>query len=361
MNIKLAQTPAFVPFICLILWGCNTSTLPSQPEANIPVANVIALDKQTHFTVQREYSGTIAPANHAAIGFEFGGKVDKVWVSTGDKTKQGDPLVSLDQALLKTQQRQLLAQQSEINAQQALIEANLHRQQALKKKGFSADAEIDALSSQKLVLDANLNQLKASLQSLSLQLDKSTIYAPYNGIISSRKVAVGDVVSPGQPTVTLLSNEQLEVHIGVPADMFDTILAQSDYTVRIGQYHYQARLLRQAGQIDLNSRTQRLTFSLNQVPSLISGQLAYLVVDEIVTQNNYQVPLSALTDGVRGVWNVFAVNQDSHIERRTVNVLYTTETEAIIDGALTDGDIIIANGLHRLVPGQQVTWELGVQ
>lgn len=90
----------------------------------------------------------------------------------------------------------------------------------------------------------------------------------------------------------------------------------------------------------------------------MSGQLAYLNVVETVKEPGYWVPVSAITDGVRGLWNVYAIVAQSDgsfkLERRDVSVRYATEEQAFVRGALQAGEAIVATGMHRYVPGQTV-------
>ncbi len=79
--------------------------------------------------------------------------------------------------------------------------------------------------------------------------------------------------------------------------------------------------------------------------------------DDIREKPGYWIPLSAMTDGLRGVWNVFALNesnQELRIERRSVQVLYANNDHAFVTGAISNGERLVSDGLHRLVPGQAV-------
>ncbi|WP_087017801.1 efflux RND transporter periplasmic adaptor subunit [Thaumasiovibrio subtropicus] len=337
-----------------LLFGCNSAGQSASTDAqvSIPVANVAALTASDSYVITKEFTGMVEAANQASLGFELGGKVDKVWVSTGDRVAVGEPLLRLDTAILQTEQAQIIAQKNQLDAQLNLIDANLKRQRTLKSKGFSAEAEIDSLTSERRVLIASQNQLDASLATVNLRIEKSTLYAPYSGLVANRFVSIGDVVNVGQSAISLLSSEQLEASIGLPTELIANVLGQDSFNLRINGSDYPAQLIRQAAQIDRLSRTQILKFSLPHDQGLLNGQLAYLAVKETKKVPGYWVPVSALTDGVRGVWNVFALDNDNRIERRTVNVIHANQHKAYITGAIHDGDQLVVNGLHRLVPGQ---------
>ena len=357
-----------VPLLFLIsfITACSdTSEEVTIQQPTLTTINAQQLTEVDHYSLQREYVGLVRAGQQSSLGFELSGKISRLFVDIGDTVKEGDKIISLDTQLLKTSAQQLIAQQAEVTAQLELVNANLKRQIALKKKGFSADAEIDNLKSQRNALQANGRQLKAGLDANRLQQQKSTIYAPYSGIISERFVSKGDVVNIATPTLTLLAKNGQEAHIGIPAKQLkrikQAISMQTDkqqWLLRIGDQQLLATLLNPGAQVDLKSRTIKFRFALPDNSDVINGELAYLQLDEKHQQPGYWVPLTAMTDGLRGTWNIYVVNstdKNQHIiERRTVQVLYANGELAYISGAINNGEQLVSNGLHRLVPGQQV-------
>lgn len=354
-------------FLISLISGCN-GVAEEGGEIKKPLVSLVnaqALYQADHYTIEREYVGLVSAAQQASLGFELSGKIAQIYVDVGDTVQEGDALIRLDTQLLKTTAQQLFAQQAQVEAQLVLINANLKRQQALKKKGFSADAEIDGLKSQRNALKANGRQLQAASDANSLQQHKSTIYAPYDGIISARFVSKGDVLNVANPTFTLLAKSGLEAHIGVPAKQLKRIKQenllnsnQQLWQLRIGEQLVVAQLLNPGAQVDLQSRTVKLRFSLPDDLDVINGELSYLQIEENHVQEGYWVPLTAMTDGLRGVWNVYILTpqlDNQHIvERRSVEVLYADGSQAYVRGAISEGEQLISNGLHRIVPGQQV-------
>ncbi|MGF1732247.1 efflux RND transporter periplasmic adaptor subunit [Photobacterium kasasachensis] len=360
MRRKLKFTAFSLLVASALLSGCNTSnteTSQSHETQQLPRVNTVTLSPSDHYLVEREYVGTVQAGQQANLGLELGGKIAQILVDVGDKVTAGDPLIILDKQLLQTQADELSAQQAQITAQLELIEANLKRQKALKKKGFSAESEIDNLNSQRNALRANFRQLAASSAANQLQQQKSTVFAPYDGTISARFVSKGDVVNTGAPTLTLLASTNKEAHIGIPAKQLAKMSGEADWTLRIGNRSYEVTLLNPGARVDTGSRTVKLRFGLPQNADVIDGELAYLQFDDIREKPGYWIPLSAMTDGIRGVWNVFALNennQELRIERRSVQVLYANNDHAFVTGAISNGERLVSDGLHRLVPGQAV-------
>ena len=85
------------------------------------------------------------------------------------------------------------------------------------------------------------------------------------------------------------------------------------------------------------------------------GVVVELELTYRVDTSGFWLPLTSLTESDRGLWGVYVVGQTSHAERRLVDVLHIEAERAFVRGTLEAGDRIIADGVQRIVPGQQVS------
>ncbi|MEZ9321186.1 efflux RND transporter periplasmic adaptor subunit [Vibrio sp. 10N.286.51.E5] len=364
---KLMKGSAVALSLSAFLVGCGENTQAetasdadnAAAESNSAASTVltvetVALESSPSYAVLREYVGVVKAGQQANLGFELAGKVNEILVDVGDTVTEGQPLIRLDTQLLQTESSQLKAQAEEVKAQLSLVAANLKRQRSLKAKGFSAEAEIDSLTSEQRVLQANLLRIDASVKGNDLKLVKSTILAPYSGTIATRFVSLGDVVNVGNPTLTLLASEGKEAFIGIPAHQMQKVTSLSSPNIRVGRTDYAVELLNPGAMVDTQSRSVGLRYLFPEQASVLEGQLAYLKFDEQIDEQGYWVPLTGLIDGLRGVWNIFVIGDGNKVERRSVQVLFANNQQAYVSGAIEDGEQVIASGLHRLVPGQTV-------
>ncbi|OED84576.1 MULTISPECIES: efflux RND transporter periplasmic adaptor subunit [Vibrio] len=361
---KLMKGSAVAVALSAFLVGCgekeqaqesvdSTSETASSVQTILTV-ETMALALSSSYAVQREYVGVVKAGQQANLGFELAGKVNEILVDVGDTVTTGQPLIRLDTQLLETESSQLKAQAEEVKAQLSLVAANLKRQRSLKAKGFSAEAEIDSLTSEQRVLQANLLRIDASVKGNQLKLVKSTVRAPYSGTIATRFVSLGDVVNVGNPTLTLLASEGKEAFIGIPAHQMKKVTSLSAPSIRVGRDEFAVSLLNPGAMVDTQSRSVGLRYLFPEQSAVLEGQLAYLKFDEQIDDQGYWVPLTGLIDGLRGVWNIFVIGEDNKVERRSVQVLFANNQQAYVSGAIEDGEQVIASGLHRLVPGQTV-------
>lgn len=357
MRYQKLSSLCFALSATLLLSACSeTEKVQDQPHTLLTVETQ-PVTERTSYAVDREYVGVVHSAQRANLGFELSGKISEILVDVGQTVVTGQELITLDTQLLGSELKELRAQLDEVKAQQKLTQTNLKRQYTLKKKGFSSDSEIDALVSQKEALAANLLRIQSAVEANRLKLQKSTIRAPYEGIISKRFVSLGDVVGVGTSTFSLLSTSGKEAVVGVNSQDLKDIQAQGEYVIRVRNKEYSARLISKASNIDANSRSVSLRFLLEDNTAVLDGELAYLTFEKHYPETGFWLPTTALIDGIRGTWNIYALNSkegENKVERRVINVLFANNESVYVQGGLTNGERVIATGLHKVVPGQSV-------
>jgi RND family efflux transporter MFP subunit len=162
-------------------------------------------------------SGTISAWEEVPVGAETGGlTATAVYVDEGRYVRQGQPLVQLNDALLRAQlnQQKAAVQTAEANADRD--QAALGRAQELKERGFLSQASLDTALANKRSADANLLAARAALSETQTRLSQATIRAPVSGLVISRNVTRGQIVSPGTELFRIVRDGRLELDAQVP-------------------------------------------------------------------------------------------------------------------------------------------------
>ncbi|WP_285163101.1 efflux RND transporter periplasmic adaptor subunit [Shewanella goraebulensis] len=342
----------------LLLSGCgNDETIPT-PSVAMPNVITQPLRFNSSYQHQQSYTGTVRSADTTGVGFELAGKLSDIIVDSGDTVIKGQKLATLNTQLLEAELQQLSASLQQTQADLDLAQSNLERSIELKKKQYVSEQQFDETQQQVASLLANQKRLKASLYATELKLEKSTLVAPFNGTISKRHHNLGEVIALGSPVFTLIGTNQQQAYIGVPHSVAQTLKSNQVVDIRIGDQTHKGLIAGISAEIDPVTRTVQLRIDLPNNSQVINGEIAYLEYQQQIADAGYWVPISSLTDGVRGLWNVFVVTKNeqgqARIERRDVDILYTTEKQAYINGAIQKDDVIITQGLHKLVVGQRV-------
>ncbi|MBV7316402.1 efflux RND transporter periplasmic adaptor subunit [Shewanella sp. NIFS-20-20] len=356
MSIKTTIGALYIISVSLLLLGCQ----PPAPEAISKAATSVSsqpLVLSPGFQQQQRFTGSVRAANTTLIGFELAGRIEQLTVDSGDKVKQGQVLARLDTSLLEAMERELQAALAQNQVDIDLAKRTVSRSNELKNSQFIAEQQFDELQSRANKLLASKRQQTASLQRIQLQLNKSTLLAPFDAVVSDKSANLGQVVSQGTPLFTLIGHDQPMAYIGVPIDVAAKLTVGENLTLTVGEQVFAAELAGISAQVNPVSRTVELRFALPHNAKVYNGELAYLSYPSWTATPGFWVPIAALTDGIRGRWNVLTIvdNQgQSVIERRDVQILFSQADKAYISGAVHAGDIIVTQGLHKLVNGQAV-------
>lgn len=191
-------------------------------------------------------SGSVSAWEEVPVGAEAGGLVATgVYVDEGAYVRQGQPLVQLNDAVLRAQLRQQQAGVQTAEANLARDDAALARAQELKERGFLSQASLDTAQANQRSSAAGVAQARAALSQTQTQLNQATVRAPVSGLVISRSVTRGQIVQAGTELFRVVRDGRLELDAQVPetelrlvrAGMSATVVsdqgAQTSGTVRI--------------------------------------------------------------------------------------------------------------------------------
>lgn len=344
--------------LAFFLPGCGQSDDPVVAEEYFQTVEPLTLLASDRYAVERQFSGLVVPRQTTDISFELSGELAALAVDEGDRIEPGQVLAKLDTQLLQAERNQLRAQRSDLDAQLVLNASNRERQKNLKSRGFAADQRLDELAAERDSLAANTARIDAALAANQIRLNKSQLVAPFGGTVSRRFIDGGAVVANGQPVFRLLESAAMEIRAGVPARLVGAVNIGDSVEVAAANQRWSGVVLAVGSDVTRATLTVPVRISIGQDADVVAGDQAYLLLDEPVETAGFWVPLAALTDGMRGLWNVYVLAPLSgglhRLEARDVTIEYLADDRAFVSGALAADELIAASGLQRLVPGQQV-------
>lgn len=342
-----------------ILTACQDAPVVATDAPSYQSVSSSELVAQSSYPYSQEFSGTIRAGNTTGVGFELAGKINALLVDSGDSVIKGQLLAQLDTRLLLAEKNELKASMAQNKADVDLAIATLNRSLELKKQGYASEQQLDEQKGQLNSLLAAKSRLIASIQANQLKIEKSDLIAPFSGSISKRRHNLGEVIALGSPVFTLIEHNNVQAYIGVPVTVSNTLSSGQVVNLRVRDQFYQATIAGIGAELDPVTRTVELRVTLPTDADVINGELSYFTYQHAIQTAGYWVPISALTDGVRGLWNIYVVTKDSEqrdrVERRDVEIIYTAKDKAFINGAISADEIYVDQGLHKLVAGQIVT------
>jgi HlyD family secretion protein len=188
---------------------------------------------RSSLTVSVTATGTIQPTTQTDISSEMSGVVRSVNVDNNDLIKKGDVLAELDSERYQAQLRSLEASVAGAKARladaQATLQASdlaLARQVALQKRGLVVTQDLESARAAQAraaaaisVAEADIQIADANLELKQLDIDKSKILSPVDGIVLKRAVEPGQTVASSLQAPVLftlaedLKHMQLEANI----------------------------------------------------------------------------------------------------------------------------------------------------
>lgn len=346
--------------ILLALAGCSGGEAEHASEAprTLGVRVVVAREAPRGETSYR-LTGMAEAARDTEAGFELAGLLAELMVDEGDTVAVGQALARLDTERLRARQAEVEAALAE--AQSALDLANSTFQRtrdALDRKAVSAQA-LDEAKRQLRASEAAVAQREAQLRSIEVDLDKSTLRAPFDGTVAARYRDEGAVVGAGAPVLRLLERTRMEVRLGVsPASAARLGVGQS-VPVFHGREPINGTVAAILPARSRQARTVDVLITLAQdSPTLRDGDLVEVELPRVIEEPGYWLPRTALTENQRGLWASYVVLRDdegvARVQRKDVVILYEEAADVYVRGTLTEGDLVVADGLHRIAPDQRV-------
>ncbi len=356
-----AVLACIIVFGITILNGCRKTDAGIEPYNHLVNTEVLHLSDR--YMIKQRFVGKVESRKRLSVGFELIGTVAVIEVDDSELVVKGQKLAQLDTSLLELEGQEYVALLAEMKAKENLNQLELRRQTRLTGKGFGVKQRLDELLAEQESLNAQIARIRATLMGIQIKINKSTLFAPYDGIVAKRFVDVGRVVSATQPVLKILERSEFEARVGIPVLLVETIKQGDKAKVFIGDYGMTAEVIALGNTVDPVSRTVEVRLSLPGSSSLVDGDLVFLELIEHRDRFGFWVPSSALVDGVRGMWNILVAGQIKgedvarplrQLEARSVEVIYFDNDSVFIDGALKDGEVIVSSGVHRFASGQIV-------
>ena len=298
-------------------------------------------------------SGTVSAWEEVPVGAETGGlTATAVYVDEGSYVRQGQPLVQLNDALLRAQlqQQQAGVQTAEANA--ARDDAALGRAQELKDKGFLSQASLDTALANQRASNANLSSARASLSETRTRLSQATLRAPVSGLIISRSVTKGQIVAAGTEMFRMVRDGRLELDAQVPETELGLVRAGQSATVasdQVGQATGRVRIV--TPEVNAETRLGLARVALSSAGGFRPGMFARAQID-VGAQPTVTVPTAAVLYRENRA-GVFVLTADSHVRFQPVTVLSrSADRTSVAD--LAAGSRVVVDGAGFLGDGDRV-------
>jgi len=306
------------------------------------------------------YLGLIVAGRKTDLSFEIPGRIATLPVRQGSQVAAGELIAQLDDAALRARRDATTADLKRAQAELELARLKAKRQKDLRATGAVSKEAFDETRLRASALEAQVEAVTAGLASIDIELEKSRLVTPYDGIVADHYVHEGTVINPGVPVVRLIETAQQEAHIGVSAARAGELEIGKLYPLKLRGEKIEAALLSVRPDVDPITRSTTAVFRVPAQVSALDGEPITLELDEFMPLAGGWLPISALLEGKRGLWTVLRIESSGaqHTTlREAVEVLDIQRDKAYVRGTLPSGSLVVASGMHRITPGTPIALE----
>ncbi len=281
-------------------------------------------------------TGTLAARREIPVGaVGEGGRVVSVPVDAGDWVRQGQVLAVIDRSVQSQQESAQAAQIDVAQADADLAQANLDRARQLVERGFISQADIDRLTATRDAAVARVSVARAQLGERRARNAQLNIVAPAAGLVLTRNVEPGQVVSPGSGALfTIARGGEMELLARIGEAELNSVDVGAVGTVTPvgGSEQFTCTVWQKSPVVDEQTRQGTARCALSYDPALRPGGFASIeLASETVVAP--RLPESAILSDDEGSY-VYIVDENDTVVRRPIEV-----------GMISDEGIVVASGL----------------
>jgi len=313
-------------------------------QENAPMGVNATVVRTSSMTDRLQSTGTLRADESVELTTETAGKVVDIRFEEGARVERGDLLVKINDAELQAEKKRLTHRLE-------LASAQASRQERLLAEGGVSQEEYDATVNEVEVLRAELELVEA-------QIDKTEVRAPFGGTVGLRNVSEGSYLSQQTPITTLQRIDPIKVDLSVPEKYVGRVgTGQSiTFTVRSSDRPVEGTIYAANTEVNENTRTLQLRARAANPDGLLRpGMFADVTVTLGTTDDALVVPATAVVPTLDGQ-RVFLA-QNGTAQPRNVSLGLRTDTTVQVTGGLAVQDTVITSGIQDLRAGLPIRVE----
>lgn len=330
--------------LAALLSGCSQQAASGgggRPPAQVIVAEAV----RKPVTESLSLIGTLLANEMVEIKSEVAGTVEKIHFKEGEQVKAGAALITLDES-------KFAAAVAEAEATFELSKANYERSKQLFESRLVSQQESDQVA-------ASYEAQKASLDLKRRQLKDARIHAPFEGVMGSRQISPGQVISANTTLTWLVDLDPVKVEINVPERFLDQLKVGQTIDVGVAAFpeqRFKGEVYFIGPFVDPATRTALLKAQTPNPDHILKpGMFANLELTLKVRDEAVVIPETALSqvlDDNRGM--VFVVDDSMTAQLRQVRLGVRLAGEMEVLSGVQAGERVVVEGTQKIAPGAKV-------
>jgi RND family efflux transporter MFP subunit len=289
------------------------------------------------------YSGTFEPNKETKLSAEIQGKINDVLVDVGAFVTKGQSLIQLDNSLLKLQ-----LQSAEVQVEG--LEADVKR--------FTVLANADAVQGVQLEkAELGLKSAKVQRATLLEQINKTTIKAPFNGVVTAKLTEEGAFAAPGVPLLQITDISVLKFTVNVSENDLSSFQLNQTFSINADAYSdvlLSGKATMIASKANMGSSFP-VQFIVNNTSDfkIKSGMFGKVNLKSDNQKTGIIIPASAIV-GSSSQPQVYKVKNGKAV-LHNITIAQKIKNKTVVSKGLEEGDVIVTNGFINLFDDANVT------
>lgn len=331
-------------------------------------------------TVPVEALGQVIPARQTTLKAQVAGEIISTATNfvPGGHLEAGDTAVTIDPIDydLAVKHQEAVLKEAEANYQLELGRQKIAREELAileRTTGRKPDNANLALRAPQLAqAKAEIERAKADLAVALLDLERTSVKMPFNGLITHRQATLGDKVQPSDDLATLVSTDEYWIEVSLPVSDLKWLVrpdkngndgSKAKVIMQDGRGVREGKLYKTIGTVNPQSRFADILVRIpdplllesneeRDLQPLIIGDYVKVMFEGKTIKDTYKIPLSWLQDN-NSLW----IYKDNKLEVRQPDILYEDRTHAYVTKGIAAGEEIITSDIPVPVDGMKVRKE----
>ncbi|MBS1742078.1 MAG: efflux RND transporter periplasmic adaptor subunit [Bacteroidetes bacterium] len=263
-------------------------------------------------------SGQVEAAQTANISTRVMGRINRIFVKTGDKVSKGQLLATISDDDIRARRAQTEAMIAESEAAFANAKKDYDRFEALYKQQSATAKELDNVTLQYNAAKARVEAAKQMRSEVNASLSYSSLVAPFSGVVTQKLSEEGSLANPGMPILTVEQSGILQVSATVSESDIAAVhlndVAQLEIKSTGKTFEGKIIQLNPSAQFTGGQYIIKVSIPESAKPDLFAGMFVNVKIplkDTVQTQSgSVTVPLSAIVnrDELTGIYTVSSSN-----------------------------------------------------
>ncbi|MDJ0783480.1 MAG: efflux RND transporter periplasmic adaptor subunit [Desulfosarcinaceae bacterium] len=352
--MRILRPPFRLPISGVLLLSLLSITI-ADAQGPPPAKVVVDQLKEALLAPTSPMIGALDFDTKAGISAEISGLIQRLAVREGERVRKGDPLVYLNTDFLAKDIEILEKQVAQIEVRAQHKRKNVRRFEKLFQKNAASEQAYDDVAFQLSELLLEKEVIRKRIERQDLQVAKSMIRAPFDGLVLERHMSVGEWLDTGAPVYTIAATADMVVRVAVPETVIRHVAAGQEVSLTIEALDkaLQGTVDAIVPVADVTSKTVQIKIAIPYAQGFIQNMSAIVHIPVRGEATLKMVRRDAL---VRHQGKIFIYT----IEAQKAKLLpvtvaaYDGEMAGLSDPHLKPGMPVVVDGNERLRPNQPV-------